>query len=59
MAFKLKYKDKDGVEVELDFEQIEFDDNGFFILTGEDKVTGEIHKFVWEVAQREPPVPVR
>ena len=48
MSFKLKYKDKEGVDIELDFEQVEFDVSGDFVLTGEDKLTGEFYRFIWK-----------
>ena len=57
MSFKLKYKDKEDVEVELDFEQVAFNYDGNFILTGEDKVTGKFYRFIWR-AHEYYPLPV-
>jgi hypothetical protein len=54
MSFKLKYKDRTGVEIEMDFEMVEFDVSGNFIVTGEDKITGETHRFVWKSADYDP-----
>jgi hypothetical protein len=50
----LKYKDKDGIEIELDFDQVEFDVSGNFILTGEDKINGGFYRFLWRSLDQDP-----
>jgi hypothetical protein len=54
MSFKLKYKTKDGTEIELDFEQVEFSPDGHFTLHAEDKTTGDFYRFIWRSRDIDP-----